>query len=178
MTIFDRISSLEAKLRFRAVSLAVPEVSEEDIYQGMIEKLITLSQSSNLADQADVYILTQAEWTGRHMRRSALTYNKYIDGETLFADEDGKEISSFELEIDAELTPEESIISEETRREIKEKLTPSQASVLDLLVYGFSKSEIAAMKNISRSAVSQQINGIARKFSLNQPITSHAENWR
>lgn len=169
MTTFsDRISDLTPALMGKARAFATNEFSAEDIFQAIVTTLIEKSNSDpSFVEQGDGYFIRLAEWTARHMNRDDRVYGKYVGQEEITLDDNGDQVSDFELIIDAG-SAEDAAQANLEFGEIKQALsglTAENQKVAYLLFIGYTKAEIADELHISRPAVSQRIQTIQRQLS-------------
>jgi len=172
----SRITSLFPRLNRIARYLAHPglEYTADDLYQEMALTILDRSAGdSTFLDQRDGYLLQCASWDARNVAAKGRTYNRLVAAEWFLAvrsaaADDGDEISLLELFADPDLTPEEHYLQTEQLEELAAaaaSLSPSNQKIVGLIAIGYNWAEIADQLGVSRSAVSQRKNIIARQLS-------------
>lgn len=146
-------------------------LDRDDVEQEMTLRVLEHAQSiPNYINQTDSYILRDAFFGGLMQRRSEKIYLSYVNGEDyqVCNDNDGYiDISVFELIPDSTPNPEDAAILQEEISTLEQaivKMTPSNQQIVKMLLEGYSESEIADHLKISRPAVSQRKQTIARQF--------------
>lgn len=122
----------------------------------VLEKMIA---DPFFAAQGEGYRIKWAKWEAQHwITNEVITYNRYVDVEPDWSDDDGESGNYFEESIPtAGPGVEAQVIAKEERRAVQEaidQLPWRQQQVARLLMRGYQSGEIAAKLGTSRSNVS------------------------
>jgi RNA polymerase sigma factor (sigma-70 family) len=168
--LYGKLETLAPTLKRIAARYATNEFDADDIYQGIIEKVIKTCTPTDTKS----YICQLATWTARNIVKAERIYLRYVtvvddkesdEGETL----DFTEIFSSQ---DA-LTPEEMLIESETYREmdailafILPQLDDTNRSIIGMLRQHMTHQAIADMLDMTRTAVSNRVQKMRGVFQM------------
>lgn len=174
----DRVASLFPVLQRKSYQID-SNVDPDDLAQDMALRMMerALAEPSRL-DQKDAYLVNDAFLNGGcHSARRVRTYSKYVDPHVLVTDECRDEIDddlfgdnpNFSI---TEIIPVSEEDDPETAAErsdtidaildVVRGLSESNRAVVRMLVLGYSEAEIAAELGVSRPAISQRKDTIAK----------------
>jgi RNA polymerase sigma factor (sigma-70 family) len=165
----ERILRLEPRLR-RICGAQVGTFSEhtaEDLFQHVC--LMILENASQFENKPDQYLFNFAVWRARNLAAKGRTYTRYIDDEDFVEGRREPRRQVRKTLYTGEPTPEHACISNEivdTIVEVLESLEGSARQVVQLLIAGHNGAEIACALKISRQAVSQHRQRVARRVEL------------
>jgi len=179
---FQRFEDLSPRLQRRSRSLAhtCNEHTADDLYQDMaVSYLVRTQRQPEFASQTDAYIFTDLTWDAQNVAEKGRTYNRYMDSEHIFSDDEGDEVSSFELIASGEPNPEDSYIDTEAIEALSAAiltLTPENQQIVKMIYLGYSQVEIAAQLGVSKPAITQRKATIEKALlqALSQPAPSAA----
>jgi RNA polymerase sigma factor (sigma-70 family) len=164
-TLVDRIEELTATLQNIAWRYSSPEVSADDIYQGIVEKILKSCEPTDTRS----FICQCATWHAKNMLMSERIYNKYIlpSSEETIEDEESYDI--IDLAVSTEPDPEEWILRKERVASINEIILNAQEKNRNILVslsQGETHQEIADRLKVSRSAVTNRVRDLRGAFCV------------
>jgi RNA polymerase sigma factor (sigma-70 family) len=176
-----RVEKLHARLQKKAEWLAhsSPEYDQDDLYQYMAQVIIEKANSHpEFLDQKDAYIVKYASWKASHLISHSITYLKYVDDQEKMTPIDTRGRLDFNLEwnedevdntpIANDLTPEQALIEAEAQAELLavfDALSDESRDIITMLYQGFSKAEIALKMGVSKPAITQRVQTVARRIS-------------
>lgn len=167
----NRLETLAPKLQHiaRATVGTLSEHDADDLYQTIVLKLIERAQQDpTFAQRSDTELLVFAQWRARHKASLGRIYTKYVENETIHTDDDGSEISNFELLSSDEPSPEEATIENQEISALQEainNLAPRQRQFAILLYKGYTQTEAAAEMGISKVTAHEMKVAISKRFS-------------
>lgn len=170
-TTSDRFTELTPRLQRKAAVLAHlnNEHAADDLFQEMAVSYINrTARDPKFTAQKDAYIANELTWDAQNVAEKGRVYNRYMDSEHIFSDDDGDEISSFELIASSAPNPEDAYIETETLEALSEailSLTPENQQIVKMIYLGYSQVEIAVKMGISKPAITQRKATIARVLS-------------
>lgn len=156
-----RILALEPKLRAIASRFGKDEMDTDDVYSEILEGILMTCEP----EFSDAMIVTKAKWIALDHINAYNTYGKYVSTEEAAAtgqqpNEDGIDFDIIDL---SSGNPESILVEKETWTKVKrnfELLSPTLQTIIALLAKGYRPVEIAEKMDVSKSAVSQNINRI------------------
>ena len=152
----DRLDRLMPNLRRCAARLAQTangDLAPDDVLQTMALVILEYGDHPGLGDG---YYFNRARWYSLNLAEAARTYRGHYPLMPLAIEDDGEAVdySEFVADPDPAANPEASLLAAERLAEIRARLKPSQRLLLDRLLDGYHKSEIADELGVSRTRVS------------------------
>lgn len=177
-SINNRIETLSKKIEFVAkkISAYSPERDWEDYYQAMIKAILERNLvDPTFSDQTDAYIVKYAEFMGQHQLKKSQVYLRYVDEEgNQVSPEDADEADdNYALDLMVEHNKlfqsipavETEVMWLETDEQILdgfEVLSSENQKVVKMIYLGYKQTEIAEVLGISKPAVNQRLQTIAK----------------
>jgi len=132
---------------------AYGDLEPEDVLQNMALAILEFGEHKHLGDG---YYINRARWSARDHARHARIYRRYCTHMPLAIEDDGEAVDYAEFlpDPDTDADPEARLLAAERLAAMRARLTPPQRRILDRLLAGYRKSEIAAELGVSRTRIS------------------------
>ena len=164
-TIEARIEELTPTIQQIALRFSTDEVPADDIYQGIIEKILLSCKPTDTRS----FICQCATWHAKNMLCSERIYKQYVGSIFEEETEDGEEYDIIELSVSNEPAPEEWVLRREMATAICELMAgvnDKNREILALLAQGETHQEIADRLKVTRTAVTNRVRAIRGAFSM------------
>ncbi len=165
----DRLTTRTmARLQGIANEFARDPMDADDIMSEILEALARLSSD----EDSNSRIFTKARWIALHHVRDEHIYDKYVgaqsEAEVAHASNADDERDDVDVLFIESVTPE-TVVEQQQEADALElaigSLDITDQKIVKLLQAGFAAAEIAKKMAVSRSAVSQRMTKIARRFT-------------
>jgi hypothetical protein len=154
--ISDRISELTPKLASysRFIGYQSPELTDEDIFQGMALSLIEKDQNDPaFCEQKDSYLKQCAFWEGMHLVEPTHAYDRHVQEESVLFEQIPDEAGD-----PARIAEDNELMSEII--DLVSQMSAENIAIVKLFFLGYGTGEIASKMGISSAAVSQRKNTV------------------
>lgn len=162
---YSSVEAVYPQIQKRAAWLAFRfGLDADDLAQQMALRLCERVAAGTLADAPAEQLMAHAQFVGKNCKRSDDRYRRIVAEEIVSVDPSATEIL-FELIPDEGVSPEGRLVKMESAERLGRRvqlLSPSNRTVVKLLLVGFSKSEIAERIGCTRPALSHRLDVIAQ----------------
>ncbi len=155
-TIFDRIEELDTTLHKIAGRFCTAEVSEDDIFQGVVEKILLSCKPTDTRS----FICQCATWHAKNMLASERIYKQYVGLAIENVGEEDEPYDILEVAGSTEPAPEEWTLRKElvlVILKIVEDMDEPNRKIIVSLIQGNSQQSIADEMGLSRSAITNRV---------------------
>jgi RNA polymerase sigma factor (sigma-70 family) len=169
--IIAKLESLSPTLKKIAARYATDKIDADDIYQGIVEKVLKTCSPEDTKS----YICQLATWTARNIVNAELIYMRYVTtvkGEETGEEDETLDISEIFVDSNA-VSPEDHLIEYETSNELAEILSTviddlddTNRTIIGMLMQGKTHQAIADALDLTRTAISNRVRGMRGTFQM------------